>query len=103
MARAVGHSYVAECYWSGVRDDDLRELERRIQESVAELARQGEPIRYLGSMLIVDDEVVLCLFEGPITTVRQVTDRAGVAFERILRSTGAPWAARAGCHQTPRS
>ena len=94
MARAVGNSYVAECFWSGVQEFDLLEVDRRIQASVAELAKQGEPIQYLGSMLIVDDEVVLCLFEGPLATVRHVTQRAGIAFERILQSTRAPWTER---------
>jgi hypothetical protein len=41
-------------------------------------------------MLIVDDEVVLCLFDGPIATVRQVTERAGIAYERILQTRRAP-------------
>jgi len=87
----VGTTYVAECFWSGVREDDLRDLDRRIEATVAELAAQGEPIEYVGSMLIVDDEVVLCLFEGPIATVRHVTERAGLPFERILQSTRVPW------------
>ena len=30
--------------------------------------------------------VVLCLFEGPIATVRLVTERASLPFERILQS-----------------
>ena len=94
MTRAVGNSYVVECFWSGVRDEDLRELDRRIEDSVADFAKQGQPVEYLGSMLVVDDDVVLCLFEGPLATVRQVTERAGIAFERILQSTRAPWTAR---------
>jgi hypothetical protein len=96
MARAIGNGYVAECFWSGVGEDDLRELDRRIEASVAELAERGKSIEYLGSMLIVDDEVVLCLFEGPIATVRQVTDRVGISFERILQSTRVPWTQRSG-------
>ncbi len=91
MTRTVSSGYVAECFWSGVREDDLRELDRRIGACVAELAGRGEPIRYLGSLLIVDDEVVLCLFDGPLATVRRATARAGVPFERILRCSRAPW------------
>jgi hypothetical protein len=91
VTRAAETSYVAECFWSGVRESDLVELDSRIERSVAECAGAGDPVRYLGSMLIVDDEVVLCLFEGPLTTVRQVAERAGVPFDRILRSTRAPW------------
>jgi hypothetical protein len=93
-ARTPGNTYVAECFWSGVRDDDLRDLDRRIEDGVAELSANGESIRYVGSLLIVDDEVVLCLFEGPIATVRRVTERAGVPFGRILQSTAVPWSNR---------
>jgi hypothetical protein len=94
MARTPGNTYVAECFWSGVREDDLQDLDRRIEDSVADLSAHGESIRYVGSMLIVDDEVVLCLFEGPIATVRRVTERARVPYGRILQSTPVPWSSR---------
>ncbi len=83
---APGTGYIAECFLAGVREDDLRDLDRRLAACVAELAGQGEPVRYLGSLLIVDDEVVLCLFEGPIAAVRLATERADLPFERILQS-----------------
>jgi hypothetical protein len=44
-------------------------------------------VRYLGSLRITDDEVVLFLFEGPIGSVQQVAERAGIRAERILRCT----------------
>jgi hypothetical protein len=92
MTRPARTTYVAECFWSGVAEDDLRELDRRVDASVAEGG--DDSVRYLGSMLIVDDEVVLCLFEGPLAAVRRVAQRAGVPFERILRSTRVPGAHR---------
>ena len=82
---------MAECYWVGVRRDDLRSLDERVASCVTELARAGERVRYLGSMLIVEDEVVLCLFEGSAAGVRHVAERAAIPFGRILSSTGAPW------------
>jgi hypothetical protein len=94
MARTPGNTYVAECFWSGVQESDLKDLDRRIEACVAELTARGEAVRYVGSMLILDDEVVLCLFEGPLATVRLVTERAGIPFERILRSTALPWSER---------
>lgn len=90
MTRPNHTSYVAECFWPGVREEDLHELDRRVEACVAESAGAQQPVRYLGSMLIVDDEVVLCMFEGSLTAVRQVADRAEVPYERILRSTRAP-------------
>src|SRR5215813_13497792 len=102
MTRLAPHRYVAECFWSGVRESDLPDLDQRIAACLAEPG--GDAVRYLGSMLIVDDEVVLCLFEGPIATVRQVTERAGIAFERILQSTRVPWKQRsAGADTNPSS
>ena len=89
-------SYVAECFWSGVHEEDLRELDHRIGAAVAELDGAEEVLRYLGSMLIVDDEVVLVLFEGPIGTVRRAAQQAGVPFGRILRFAHAPWNALPG-------
>lgn len=90
MAGTEGNGYLAECFWPGVQQDDLRQLVRRIGASVAELAGQGGFVRYLGSMLIVDDEVVLCLFEGQAGAVRQVMEHAGIPFERILHCINEP-------------
>ncbi len=91
MAEAGGISFVAECYWPGAHQDDLRELDKRVEACVAELAREGERVRYLGSILMVEDEVVLCLFEGSLVTVQRAAERARIPFGRILRSAGAPW------------
>jgi len=83
--------YLAECFWPGVRDADLHLLDDRVQKAVADLPRSGEQIRYLGSLLICTDEVVLCLFEGTEPTVREVAERAQVPFERILEAVRSPW------------
>lgn len=88
MTRAAETGYVAECFWPGVRDGDLHELDIRIEACAA---GSGGPVRYLGSVLIVDDEVVLCMFDGPLDAVRGVAECADVPFERILRSARAPW------------
>jgi hypothetical protein len=86
-----GAGFVAECYWAGVRRDDLRSLDERVETCVNELGRTGDRVRYLGSMLIVEDEVVLCLFEGSADGVRRVAEGAAVPFGRILRGTGTLW------------
>jgi hypothetical protein len=91
VTQSVDAGFVAECYWAGVRRDDLRSLDERVASSVTELARTGDRVRYLGSMLIVEDEVVLCFFEGAAAAVRRVAERAAIPFGRILSGTGAPW------------
>jgi hypothetical protein len=100
MSSAVRTGYVAECFWSGIREEDLHELDGRIEAAVADLAGRDDRIAYLGSMLIIDDEVVLCLFEGPIATVRLVTARSGIQFGRILTGTGMPWSRRSSRAET---
>jgi hypothetical protein len=94
----VDVGFVAECYWAGVRQDDLRSLDERVASCASELARTGERVRYLGSMLIVEDEAVRCLFEGSATAVRSVAERAAIPFGRILRGTGAPWSKERSSH-----
>lgn len=75
-------SFVVECFWPGVTEPDLAALERRVREVTA-----GGPVRYLGSILMREDEVVLCQFEGSADAVRRVAERARVPFERILETT----------------
>lgn len=77
--------YAVKCYWPGV---SVRELER-----VAALAAQCErrsprnAVAYLGALLFADDELVLCLFEGPSrATVEHASERAGIPGERLIRS-----------------
>jgi hypothetical protein len=83
--------YVAECFWPGVDEAAVRALDARTGGCAEELARAGEPVRYLGSILMREDEVVLCLFDGTEEAVRRTAERAEVPFERILEATRAPW------------
>ncbi len=78
--------YVIECFWPGVRESDLRALDDRVDTHAT-----GEPVRYLGSLLIREDEVVLCLFEGDAEAVRRVAEQAAIPFERILVAAQSPW------------
>ena len=74
-------SFVAECYWPDVREEEVSELDQRIASSLT------EDVRYLGSVLIREDEVVLCHFEGTADAVRRVATRARVPYERLLAAT----------------
>lgn len=74
-------SFVAECYWPDVEEEEVRLLDHRIVASLA------DDVRYLGSVLIREDEVVLCQFEGAADAIRQVAERAGVPYERLLAAT----------------
>ena len=91
MSEPRRSEYVAECFWPGVEDADLRALDRRAAAAAGDLATSGERVRYLGSMLMRADEVVLCRFEGTEGAVRSAAERAEIPFERILESAHSPW------------
>jgi Nickel responsive protein SCO4226-like len=91
MPRGRPTEYLAECFWPGVQDADLRALDDRATAVASELAQAGEQIRYLGSLLMRADEVVLCLFQGSEPAVRRAAERAQVPFERILEAARSPW------------
>lgn len=91
MADEATTEYLAECFWPGVDEAAVHALDARAGASAGELTRAGEPVRYLGSILMREDEVVLCLFEGTEEVVRRAAARAEIPFERILEATGSPW------------
>lgn len=80
---------VAECLLPGVTQAVAETLGAKIR---AELARSGSPAEFLGSLLMPEDEVLLCLFTGPPAEVRAISERAQLPFERILRCLGLGWA-----------
>ena len=87
MVSPAPMSCVVECFRSGVGQEDLLDLNRRIMAAMVDLAAGADGSVYRGSILVLDDEVVLCLFDGPLATVRRIVERAGVPHERILRAT----------------
>jgi hypothetical protein len=96
MTESQSASFVAECFWPGVEVADLQALDERARRSADELERTGARVRYLGSILMREDEVVLCQFEGTTEAVRAAAVRAEVPFERILETTHSPWSLHGG-------
>jgi len=84
-------SYVAECFWPGVRESDLHALDLRALAQAAACSRGGDDVRYLGSILLRADEVVLCRFQGREAAVRRAAVQAEIPFERILEAAQSPW------------
>jgi hypothetical protein len=77
---------IAECLLPGLTRPAAEDLARRI---VAELTGRPRPgVRFLGSLLMPGDEVLLCLFAGPEAEVRAVSERAGLPFERVIGCVG---------------
>ena len=80
-------SYLAECFWPGVTHAQLEELDARAIQIIA----SNTAVRYLGSMLTQEDEVVFCFFEGPSAdAVEQAARRAEIPFARVIESTELP-------------
>ena len=87
-------SFVAECFWVGVTDDDLRRIDERAAAAVEGLDSEEDHVRYRGSVLMRSDEVVLCFFEGSAAGVRRAAEAAAIPFERILETASSPHAAK---------
>jgi hypothetical protein len=83
--------FVAECFWPGVSESELWSLDARVV-----LATATTPVRYLGSLLMPDDEVVLCMFAGSLGSVRQVAEVAQIPFDRIVPAAHSPWPSPTG-------
>jgi hypothetical protein len=77
--------YAAKCYWPGVVEGDLDRV-------AARALRTGEPgvrdgVAYMGSLLFVADDLVLCLFEGPSRgAVKRMSETVGIPCERVMDS-----------------
>ena len=77
--------YAAKCYWPGVTESDLEQVAERAATVTLGSGRDG--VAYLGSLLFVDDDLVLCLFQGPSrAAVIQAGDRLGIPSERLMDS-----------------
>lgn len=88
---------VAECLLPGLTIAAAEELARRITAELEGSPRPG--VRFLGSLLMPGDEVLMCVFCGPQADVRSVSERAGLPFERILVCVGIGWPAGAAGDQ----
>jgi hypothetical protein len=83
--------YLAECFWPGVGAAELRALDERARAAADRASAAGRPVRYVGSLLMREDEVVLCLFAGSREAVGAVVEEAQVPFERIVETDRSPW------------
>jgi hypothetical protein len=92
MTADGSRSFVAECFWPGVQESDLHDLDERADAKAKEATSNGNAVSYLGSVLMRDDEVVLCRFQGATEAVTQAALAAEIPFTRILETAQSPWA-----------
>jgi hypothetical protein len=73
----VIQTYVVECYWPGVDEPRLR--------SAVEQLPPGDDASWVSSILIPDDEIVLCVVEATSAdAVRASAQRVGLPAERVV-------------------
>jgi putative methionine-R-sulfoxide reductase with GAF domain len=102
MPAVARSEYVAECFWPGVGKRDLNALDERAATAAGLLASKGRTVRYLGSLLFQEDEVVLCMFAGEEAAIREVAAAARIPFARIVASARSPRALAANGAQDAR-
>jgi hypothetical protein len=77
--------YAAKCYSPGVSQSELDQVATRALKAGSQPG-QGD-VAYRGSLLFSDDDLVLCLFEGPShTAVKRASEQAGIPCERVMQS-----------------
>lgn len=87
MRKSRSTEYLAECLWPGVTETELAVLDTQTREAADAAAGTGEGVRYLGTMLMPEDEVVFFLFSGPSAdAVEALAASAEIPFERIVES-----------------
>jgi hypothetical protein len=77
--------YVVERYLPGLSRSDLLAALERLRKVTCGLRKEGEPVHYLGSTIVLEDEACFCQFEGPSEgAVAEANRRANVPFDRIV-------------------
>jgi Protein of unknown function (DUF4242) len=78
-------TFLVEHYWPGVTAEQFADAADRVRTSADQLAANSEPIRYLHSTLVPEDEAAFCVFEAASESlVEEAYRRAGVRFERVV-------------------
>jgi hypothetical protein len=57
-------SFAIEVYWPGLTDASVRALIARVKRAVADMAVEGDVVRYLGCTVSPSDEVCFLRLEG---------------------------------------
>ena len=77
-------TFVVETYLSARSEVEPEATIARAIEAAAELVASGQPVRYLRSIFIPDDETCLLLFEAASSdALTALTERAGIDPDRI--------------------
>lgn len=80
-------SYLVETYVPNARPGDARAARRRVRTAARELARFGQPIRYIRMTFLPGDETCFHVFVADSEeAVAEACRRAGLGSPRIVRA-----------------
>jgi hypothetical protein len=78
-------TYLVEHYWPGITAETFRSAAERVRAAAEAMARDGAPIRFRHSTMVLADEAAFCVFDATsVELIAQLYARAGVPFERIV-------------------
>jgi hypothetical protein len=80
-------TYLVECFWPGVTREAVEAANARARDRAALLRREGSSLRFLGSLLVPDDEVVFFQFRATSSEeVARASLEAQLPFDRVAVS-----------------
>jgi len=83
--------FLGELYVSRESGEAVEQGEDRVREAAAQLTREGEPVSFLRTIFVPEDETCFYLFEaGSEGAVREVGARAALPFDRVCGSWSRP-------------
>lgn len=79
--------FLVECFWPGVTREQVEAANVRARARATEQLRTGSSLRFLGSLLVPGDEVVLFQFSAASSDeVVRTSREAELPFDRISES-----------------
>jgi len=79
------HTYLVEHYWPDATADAFRDAADRLRAAAQAMALASQPIHFLHSTLVLEDENAFCVFSAASSSlVAEAYRRADVPFERIV-------------------
>lgn len=91
VERPGWHTYLVEHYWPGITEPEFRRSAELVAASTERLAESGEPIRFLHSTLVPEDEAAFCVIEAASADLVEGAYRAaGITYERLVEAIESP-------------
>ena len=89
------HTYLVEHYWPGITEPEFRRSAALVSASAERLAESGEPILFLHSTLVPEDEAAFCVLEAASAElVDRAYQAAGITYERLVEAVESPGRSR---------